>query len=143
MTDKNEERLSDFYQYVQDSGKLRTVTHAKRWTVGVLKTLGTSLDRKTRKEVSKALPKELSNSLTGVFWLLHFPDPNMPTEEFCRRVARRSGNSDSEFALYPTTAVFAGLKLFLDDDLQKRVPKSLSPEISQLWEHAQPNSSPS
>ena len=134
MTEGNNSDLEHFYQQVQITGKLRTVEHAKRWTRGVLQTLGTSLNRATKRALGKTLPEELSEHLYSVFWLLHFRDSTQTSHEFRLRAARRSGNSDAEFALYPTLSVFAGIKTLIDLDLDQRVSEALSPEVRQMWE---------
>lgn len=138
MTITNEDGLGKYYDYVMAEGKLRTLDHARIWSDGVLKTLGSTLDRGTKKALAKELPKELADSLNGVFWLMHFRDPNQTSEEFLQRAARRSGNSDGEFALYPTQAVFGGLKMFIDTDLNEKVASTLPPELRQLWDLAKP-----
>ena len=129
-------KLEDFYQYVLENGKLRTTEHARRWSNGVLRTLGINLDRGVKKNLAKTLPEELASSLTRVFWLLHFRDRNLSREEFQRMVARRSGNSDADFAYYPILAIFGGLKMIVDDDVQREVAEHLAPEISDLWKQA-------
>ena len=128
--------LEGYYDRIQIAGKLRTRAHAHQWSTGVLKTLGVSLDRGTKKALAKTLPQELSDDLKGVFWLLHFRDRNQSSFDFRQRAARRSGNSDAEFALHPTIAVFSGIKMFTDEDLDTRVRSSLSPELSELWQRA-------
>jgi uncharacterized protein (DUF2267 family) len=138
MANRSEEKLKGYYEYIMAEGKLRTLNHARTWSDGVLKTLGTALDRGTKKSLSNQLPEELSDSLTGVFWLMHFRDPNQTSAEFLQRVARRSGNSDGEFARYPTQAVFGGLKMFIDNDLNEKIAQTLSPELRQLWQQANP-----
>lgn len=138
MTDFIDDQLIAYYEFVKDAGKLLTNEHARNWSDGVLKTLGTSLDRKTKKDLAKKLPQELSNSLTSVFWLLHFRDPNQTWEEFLQQVARRSGNSNAEFARYPTQAVFGGLKSFIDGEIEQDIVKALSPELRRFWEEAKP-----
>jgi uncharacterized protein (DUF2267 family) len=132
----HDENLSDFYHHVQEKGSLRTREHAKRWSEGVLKTLGVNLDRKTKKELAQALPKELADPLTRVFWLLHFRDSNLSSYEFQHMVARRSGNTDPEFARHPILAVFGGVKQMIDADLEKKVAESLAPEVRDLWQEA-------
>jgi uncharacterized protein (DUF2267 family) len=134
MADNNQ--LNDFYHYVQEKGKLRTLKHAERWTDGILKTLGTSLDRKTKKELARALPEELANSLTRVFWLLHFRNPNLSSHEFQQTVARRSGNTDADFAYFPVRAVFGGVKQMIDAELADKVAETLPPEVQEIWEEA-------
>lgn len=129
-------QLDDFYNYVQECGKLRTEEHAIRWTDGVLRTLGVNLDRGTKKKLSEALPEELASSLTRVFWLLHFRNPQLTREEFQGMVARRSGNTDADFAHFPTRAVFGGLKRLVDEDLQREVADNLAPDIAALWQEA-------
>ena len=132
----NNEGLSQFYETVRIGGKLRTDEHARRWSTGVLKTFGLCLDRKSKKALAKCLPDELADSLTGVFWLLHFRDPSMSSEEFLLRVARRSGNTDAEFAYYPTVAVFGAIRQFIDSDLENRISEALSQEVQELWKEA-------
>lgn len=130
------DRLSDFFRYVQEEGKLLSPEHARRWSDGVLRTLGTALDRGTKRRLAKALPEELADSLTGVFWLLHFRDPNLSSQEFQRMAARRSGNTDADFARIPTLAVFGGLKQMISADLERAVADTLAPEIRELWQQA-------
>ncbi len=139
MTDSTDMQLTDFYQHVFQAGNLRSTDHARRWTRGVLETLGTVLDRRSKRAISKNLPDELATSLNGVFWLLHFRDPRYSSDEFYRRVAKRSGNSDTEFARHPTRAVFGGLRLYIGPDLDQRVADSLSPEVSLMWQEARPD----
>ena len=136
MANTSEEKLKTYYEHVMVAGKLRTLDHAKTWSDGVLKTFGIALDRGTKKALANRLPKELADSLTNVFWLLHFRDPNQSSEEFLQRAARRSGNSDAEFARYPTQAVFGGLQIFIDDDLDERIAQTLSPKLRQLWQQS-------
>ena len=129
--------LSDYYQGVVNAGKLRTEDHARRWSAGVLKTFGLCLDRSTKRALSKRLPEELADSLTGVFWLLHFRNTGMSKEEFLLRAARRSGNSDAEFAYYPTIAVFGGIRQYIDSDLEDNISKALPQEVQELWQEAE------
>ena len=136
MSDTNDSELTSFYEHVQVVGRLRTSDHARRWTNGVLETMGSSLDRGTKKELRKNLPEELSKSVNAVFHLLHFRNSNQSSEEFLLRAGRRSGNSDPEFALYPTLGVFSGMRLFIDQDTENRISKSLSPEVSKMWNDA-------
>ncbi len=137
IVDMNDSDLLQFYDYVFRTGKLRTIDHARRWSNGVLNTFGLCLDRNTKRTLAKSLPQELANSLKGVFWLLHFRDPQMSSDEFLLRAARRSGNTDSEFAYYPTLAVFSGIKHFIDSDLENRVSNALSKEVRELWQKAE------
>jgi uncharacterized protein (DUF2267 family) len=125
-----------YYQYVRIAGKLRTENHARRWSDGVLRTLGTALAPKTRRALAKALPSELAQSVKGVFWLLHFRDPNQSRGEFLQRAGRRSGNSNGEFAAIPSAAVLAGLRLFISPALDQQVAKSLAPDLRDYWEEA-------
>jgi len=134
MAERNDSDLNHFYQQIQITGRLRTSEHAKQWTRGVLQTLGTSLNRGTKRALGKTLPKELSEHLYSVFWLLHFRDSTLTSHDFRLRAARRSGNSDVEFAVYPTLGVFAGIKSLIDIDLDQRISESLSPEVRQMWE---------
>jgi len=128
--------IDGYYDHICQTGRLRTVQHARRWSDGVLRTFGTALNRKTKRDLAKALPDELAESVKDVFWLLHFRDPNLSSEEFLQRAARRSGNSNSEFAVYPTLAVFSGVRMIIDQELQSQVAESLSPQVRDLWEQA-------
>lgn len=128
--------LNDFYRYVEEKGKLLSPEHARRWSDGVLRTLGTALDRRTKKKLAKAIPDELADSLTGVFWLVHFRDPNLSSQNFQRMAARRSGNTDADFARIPTQAVFGGVKQIIDDELERDVAETLAPEVRELWQQA-------
>ncbi len=128
--------LDSYYDHICRVGRLRTDQHARRWSDGVLRTFGTALNGRTKRAVAKALPDELAKSLKDVFWLLHFRDPDLSSEEFLQRAARRSGNSNGEFAIYPTLAVFSGLKTIIDQDLQSQVAEALSPQVRDLWEQA-------
>ncbi|HEX6384755.1 MAG TPA: DUF2267 domain-containing protein [Anaerolineae bacterium] len=128
--------LTDYYQRVQKMGNLRTPAHGRRWSGAVLKTLGLNLDGKTKKKLARALPPELAEDLTRTFWLLHFRDPNLSGHEFQSQVARRSGNTDADFARFPILAVFHHLKQLIDPDLSQQVAQSLSPEVAELWRQA-------
>lgn len=134
MADNNQ--LEEFYDYVQGHGKLLTNQQAQRWTDGVLRTLGMNLGKGTKKKLASALPSQLAASLTRVFWLLHFRNESIGKEEFQRTAARRSGNTDADFAQYPTLAVFGAIKQLVNDDLQREVANNLAPEISELWQKA-------
>lgn len=101
-----------------------------------MRTFGTVLGRKTKRALAKELPDELAQSLKDVFWLLHFRNPNLSRDEFLKRVAMRSGNSDAEFAALPTQAVFAGLRFFISPELERQVAQSLSPELESYWKQA-------
>ncbi|MEM7802536.1 MAG: hypothetical protein AAF633_25305 [Chloroflexota bacterium] len=66
-----------------------------------------------------------------------FRDLNIESREFCNYVARRSrATSDPDFARLPVSAVFGGLKGFIDDDLNNKIQDDLSPELSKMWELA-------
>ena len=135
-TNSDELRLDEYYQHVEEAGKLLTAEHARRWSRAVLKTLGISLDRGTKRQLAKALPEELANDLTAVFWLAHFRDPNQPLQEFLQRVARRAGNTDHQFARLPTGAVFGGINAMIDQQVRQRVAESLAPEVGNFWQQA-------
>jgi uncharacterized protein (DUF2267 family) len=126
----------DFFNYVKTEGKLRTAAHARRWTRGTLNMLGVNVDRGVKKDLAKALPKEMSAWLTGVFWLAFFRNTNISSYEFQNRVARRSGNSDPQFAYYPVKAVFGGLKGLLKNDVSQKVADNLAPELREIWDKA-------
>lgn len=137
MSEIENEDMHQYYSFVLDNGRLRTEEHARLWSKGVLETLGINLDRRTKGALSKAIPDELAASLRGVFWLLHFRDPELSSYEFRQRAARRSGNTDAEFALYPTLAVFGAIKHYTDNELDIRISDALSPEVRELWLQAE------
>jgi uncharacterized protein (DUF2267 family) len=137
IVEMDESGLIQYYDIILSTGKLRTLEHARRWSNGVLETLGINLDRKTKRALAKNLPEELAKSLKGIFWLLHFRDPQMSSLEFQQRAARRSGNTDAEFAYYPTLAVFSGIKQYIDSDQEDRVSNALSQEVRELWQKAE------
>jgi len=128
--------LDSYYEHIHQSGKLLTEQQARHWSKGILATLGTALDRKTKRSLAKALPAELADDLKAIFWLVHFRDPNLSRREFLQQAARRSGNSNAEFAIYPALAVFSGIRSFIAPDLQSQVANSLSPELRDFWEQA-------
>ncbi len=136
MAEKSHTALTEYYNHVQQVGKLPTPTHAKRWSNGVLWTLGLNLNGRIRRQLAKALPVELAKDLTRAFWLLHFPDKTLSSQEFQNQVSRRSGNSDWQFAKLPVQAVFGGLKKMIDSQTSDTVAKSLSPEVRELWKQA-------
>lgn len=136
MSQSNGADLTGYYQRIEENGKLRTVENAQQWSTAVLRALGTNLDRRTKKRLAKALPDELAFDLTRKFWLLHFRDKNKPSSVFLKEVARNSGNSDAQFAKYPTTAVFHELKGYAGEEVTEDVADSLAPEISALWQEA-------
>ncbi|MFQ5397964.1 MAG: DUF2267 domain-containing protein [Anaerolineae bacterium] len=131
MTDSDS--LTGFYQQVKEMGKLPTTDHARRWSAAVLRTLGLTLDRSSKRQLARALAPELAAPLTRVFWLVHFRNRTQSVHEFLHQAAGRSGNTDPAFARYPTTAVFHGLKQLINNDLVEQIAESLSPELRQLW----------
>lgn len=128
--------LDTYYEYVQKNGKLRSLAHAQRWSTAVLKTLGFNLDKANKKALAQALPEPLAHDLTRVFWLVHFQNKNLLAADFFAQVARRSGNTDTDFARYPTTAVFGAVKGLIDPSLTQRIAQALSPEMREIWEQA-------
>ncbi len=136
MDHTNNGTLDSYYDYVQKNGKLRTFGHAQRWSTAVLKTLGFNLDKRTKKALAQALPDPLANDLTRVFWLVHFQNKNLTAAEFYDQAARRSGNTDTDFARHPTKAVFAGIKSLINSQLNQQVAEALSPEMRAVWEQA-------
>ncbi len=128
--------LTSYFQTIQSKGNLLTSQHAQRWSTAVLKTLGFNLDKRTKKRLANALPKEMAVDLTRIFWLMHFRNSNLSVHDFQNQVSRRSGNSDPNFAKTPITAVFSGIKTLIDGDMVKAVSNSLAPEVRELWEKA-------
>jgi uncharacterized protein (DUF2267 family) len=136
MSQSNGADLTDYYQRIEENGNLRSTEIAQQWSTAVLRALGTNLDRGTKRRLAKTLPDELAFALTRKFWLLHFRDKNKPSSVFLKEVARMSGNTDAQFAKYPTTAVFHELKGYAGEDVSKDVAEALSPEVSALWQTA-------
>ncbi len=130
------QNLDDFYQQVQSVGKLRTEQHARRWTRAVLQTLGLNISGAAKKELKGALPDELSDEISGVWWIFNFRDTNMTAHYFQERCGRRAGNTDPEFARYPVLAVFGAVQGMVSSDVSDKVADSLPPEVAQLWENA-------
>ena len=136
MTQANGADLSGYYEKIQQNGHLLTEAATRQWNEAVLRTLGLNLSRKTKKELGNALPEELAAYLKRTFWLLHFRDSSMSREEFLKNVARRSGNSDPDFARVPTKAIFHEIKAFAGADVSDDVSKNLAPELSEFWQKA-------
>lgn len=130
------DQLTTYYEQVKNAGKLRTVAHAQRWSQGILQILGFHLDGGTKKALAKALPAELGNAVTRIFWLLHFKESNLSALKFQKQVANRCGATDAQYARLPILAVFHQVKGLINHDLATQVAKSLSPEVRQLWESA-------
>lgn len=136
MTRSNGFDQAKYYEEIQKEGLLLTERAAARWSEAVLRTLSLNIDRGTKKRLAKALPDKLASDLNRTFWLLHFRDPNKSSEEFLKEVAKRSGNTDAEFARTPTKAIFHQLKEMAGDDVSDAVSDSLAPEIRTLWQEA-------
>lgn len=136
MTNSNGSDLDVYYQHIQDNGYLRTQQAAQRWSKAVLWTLGLNLDRRTKKRLAETLPDELATNLTRAFWLLNFRDKSKTQETFLKEIAKRSGNTDAEFARHPTMAIFHEVKGYAGEDLSDDVADSLAPDISALWQQA-------
>jgi uncharacterized protein (DUF2267 family) len=126
--------LESFYQFVQEKGQLRSREHAYQWSEGVLRTLGENLDRGTKRSLAKALPDELADWLTRVFYLLHFRNKELSSQAFQKKAALRSGNTDARFARQPVIAVFGGVRPIIDSNLDRQVADTLSPEVRELWQ---------
>ncbi|MFZ0546344.1 MAG: DUF2267 domain-containing protein [Candidatus Promineifilaceae bacterium] len=133
---QNEAQLQDYYEFVQKQGNLLSFELAQRWSSGVLKTLGFHLNSRVKRSLAKALPEPLARDLKDVFFLLHFRDPNLSSLDFQKQVARRSGNTNAEFARFPTLAVFSGIQRYTNSKLNQRIAESLSPEVRELWEQS-------
>lgn len=128
--------LNTYYTAVQQTGKLRTPDHARRWSHATLRTLALNLNGRTKKQLANALPEELSKQLKRQFWLLHFRNKSLTCLEFQKMVANRAGNTDAQFARYPVTATFHSLKSLIPTDVSKAVADTLSPELSEMWQNA-------
>jgi uncharacterized protein (DUF2267 family) len=136
MSQSNGADLNGYYQRIEENGYLNTVDNAQNWSTAVLRALGTNLPRGTKKKLARSLPDELASDLTRKWWLLHFRDKNKPRQVFLKEVARMSGNTDAQFALHPTRAVFHEVKGYAGEDVSQDVADALAPEISELWQQA-------
>ena len=136
MTQSNGFDLANYYAQIQKHGLLRTPEVAEHWSEAVLRTLSLNINRGTKKRLAKALPDELAADLTRTFWLLHFRDHNKSRQDFLKEVAKRSGNTDANFAKNPTKAVFHELKAYAGDEVSDAVSDSLAPEVRQFWQEA-------
>lgn len=128
--------LDAYYDTIQQHGRVLTRELAAQWSTAVLKSLGMNLGRSAKKKLANALPSELADDLTRVFWLLHFRDTNMPAREFQKVVARRAGHTDAQYARYPIIGTFRALKQMVDGSVSDAVADSLSPELRELWQNA-------
>ena len=136
MSQSNGGDLSNYYQQIEENGRLQTTEIAQQWSTAVLRALGTNLDRRTKKQLAKTLPDELAFDLKRKFWLLHFRDKNKPRDAFLKEVARMGGNTDAKFALFPTRAVFHELKGYAGQEVSDDVAESLPIEVGELWQEA-------
>jgi uncharacterized protein (DUF2267 family) len=136
MSQSNGADLSNYYQRIEENGHLRTTEIAQHWSTAVLRALGTNLDGRTKKRLAKTLPDELAFDLKRKFWLLHFRDKNKPRDAFLKEVARMGGNTDAQFALHPTRAVFHELKGYAGEEVSSDVAESLPNEVGALWQEA-------
>ena len=136
MTQGNVADLSGYYETIMSNGHLLKLSIAEAWSEAVLRTLALNLDRQTKNKLAGALPDTLGSQLKRAFWLLHFRNKTQTAREFLNQVARRSGNSDTDFARLPTQAVFHELKTFAGEVIAADVADTLSPEVSELWQQA-------
>jgi uncharacterized protein (DUF2267 family) len=136
MAQSNGTDLGGYYRQIEENGLLLTEQDAQQWSTAVLRALGPNLPRGTKKKLAKSLPEELAFDLTRKFWLLHFRNKNLPRQEFLKEVARMSGNTDAQFAVHPTRAVFHELKQYAGNDVSETVAEDLAPEVSELWQQA-------
>jgi uncharacterized protein (DUF2267 family) len=136
MSQSNGADLSSYYLRVEENGRLLTPAIAQQWSTAVLRALGLNLDGKTKKQLAKTLPDELAFDLKRKFWLIRFRDMNKPRAAFLKEVARMGGNTDAQFALHPTRAVFHELKGYAGEDVSNEVAESLPKEVGLLWQEA-------
>jgi uncharacterized protein (DUF2267 family) len=128
--------LHSFYTNVERDARMRTLSHAERWTEAVLRTMGFNLTGGTKRALGKALPDELASQLTRGWKLINLHNPRLTQAEFFKQAALRSGNTDEDYARIATTAVFRNLKQLIDDDLKREVARSLPRDVGKLWNEA-------
>ncbi|MFN2208156.1 MAG: DUF2267 domain-containing protein, partial [Candidatus Promineifilaceae bacterium] len=102
----------------------------------VLRALGINLDGRTKKRLAKTLPEALAYDLNRKWLLLQFRDKNKSRDVFLKEVARMSGNTDADFAVHPTRAVFHEVKAYAGEEVSNDVADALAPEIGELWQQA-------
>jgi uncharacterized protein (DUF2267 family) len=136
MAEENGADLSVYYEAIRQNGRLRTRAIAEDWNEAVLRTLSLNVDRRTKKQLADALPEALAYYLKRQFWLLHFRDKNKSRHVFLNEIARRSGNSDTDFARLPTKAVFHEVKTLAGKEVSDAVAEALAPELSELWQQS-------
>ena len=128
--------IDDYYYDLMRGGNLRTTDHAARLSHAVLRALGFNLGGATKRKLAKALPPELARDLTRGWRLINVRHSQLSLDDFAKDVARRSGNTDADFAITATRAVFAQIKSVIDDDVSRAVARDLSPEVRTLWNAA-------
>jgi uncharacterized protein (DUF2267 family) len=78
----------------------------------------------------------LAYDLNRKWLLLQFRDKNKSRDVFLKEVARMSGNTDADFAVHPTRAVFHEVKAYAGEEVSNDVADALAPEIGELWQQA-------
>lgn len=128
--------IDDYYYDLMRDGNLRTPDHAARVSHAVLHTLGFNLGGAAKRKLAKALPPELARDLTRGWRLINVRHSKLTLDSFAKDVARHSGNTDPDFAKTASRAVFAQIKVLVDDDVVRAVARDLSPEVRALWNAA-------
>lgn len=127
-----------FYRALQEQAQLPTQEAARRWSQGILRTLGEFLDRPARRALAFALPPELAAALLEAPAPLHFRSRRLPLERFLRTVALRSGALDGWEARPPVSAAFQLLQEMVEPDTEDRILSALPEEVGALWGDVRP-----
>lgn len=126
-----------FYKALQGEAELPTQEAARRWSQGILRTLGEFLDRPARRALAFALPPELAAALLEAPDPLHFRPRHLPLERFLRTVALRSGALDETEARRPVSAAFHLLQAMVAPDTEVRILGALPGEVGAFWRGVQ------
>jgi uncharacterized protein (DUF2267 family) len=127
-----------FYRALQEQAHLPTQEAARRWSHGILRTLGEFLDRPARRALAFTLPPELAAALLEAPAPLHFRPRRLPLERFLRTVALRSGALDESEAKRPVSAAFHLLQEMVEPDTEVRILSALPEEVGALWRDMHP-----
>lgn len=133
MTVQETSLTSNYYSSILKTAHLPTEQHAIRTSAAVLRTLGFNLSGGKRRQLAKALPEELAFHLKRGWHLLRFRNRNLSLQDFLEETARRTGNTDTQYARQSTQAVFRELKSLIDQDLRREVGRDLPPEVGRFW----------
>lgn len=103
----------------------------ERFTSGVVTTLEERVPRSERREVDNALPSSLRERIQPDDLAPH--DREMTHDEFLRRVAARTHETDRDDLEVIVRMVFRALRARLDTAEAHRIEEQLPDELRRLW----------